>query len=100
MIYDLSNNTFATLYDQPTKAVQPANHGRQAGPLVPQPVRRWHPGSGRVNPAQPTGVNFLRTLGWANTMQAFGDDLYVASGYFGLNHMSLNSSCGHAGQLI
>jgi hypothetical protein len=42
-------------------------------------------------PAQPTGVQFLRTLGWANTMQAFGDDLYVASGYFGLNHLSLTA---------
>jgi hypothetical protein len=24
-------------------------------------------------------------------MQAFGDDIYVASGYFGLNHMSLTA---------
>jgi hypothetical protein len=24
-------------------------------------------------------------------MQAFGDDLYVASGYFGLDHMSLTA---------
>ena len=41
------------------------------------------------NPVQPTGNKFLRTLGWASSMQAFGDDLYVASGYFGLDHLSL-----------
>jgi hypothetical protein len=89
LIFDLSNDTFATLYDQPTKAyglqIMGANQGRLFLNLA---------GDGIVavdvsNPAQPAGNKFLRTLGWASSMEAFGDDLYVASGYFGLDHMSL-----------
>jgi hypothetical protein len=30
------------------------------------------------------GKQFLRTLGWANTIAFSGDEAYVASGYFGL----------------
>jgi hypothetical protein len=91
MIYDLSNNTFATLYDQPTKAYNLQIMGAKQGRLFLNLSGDGILAVDVSNPAQPTGVNFLRTLGWANTMQAFGDDLYVASGYFGLNHMSLTA---------
>ena len=40
-------------------------------------------------PAAPTGVSFLRTLGYATHLESFGDDVYVASGYFGINHLNL-----------
>jgi hypothetical protein len=40
-------------------------------------------------PAAPRGVRFLRTLGFATHIEFFGDDAYVASGYFGLSHLSL-----------
>jgi len=91
MIYDLSNNTFATLYDQPTKAYNLQIMGAKQGRLFLNLSGDGILAVDVSNPAQPTGVNFLRTLGWANTMQAFGNDLYVASGYFGLNHMSLTA---------
>jgi hypothetical protein len=89
MIYDLSNDTFATLYDQPTKAYNMQIMGAKQGRLFLNLSGDGILAVDVSNPAQPTGVKFLRTLGWGNTMQAFGDDLYVASGYFGLNHMSL-----------
>jgi len=89
MIFDLSNDTFATLYDQPTKAynlyIMGANQGRLFLNLSGDGILAVDVS----NPAQPTGAKFLRTLGWGSTMEAFGDDLYVASGYFGLDHMSL-----------
>jgi hypothetical protein len=43
------------------------------------------------NASAPRGVRFLRTLGFATHLEFFGDDVYVASGYFGLFHMNLNA---------
>jgi hypothetical protein len=89
MIFDLSNDTFATLYDQPTKAYNLQIMGANQGRLF---VNLSNDGILAIdvsNPAQPAGVKFLRTLGWASYMEAYGDDIYVASGYFGLDHMSL-----------
>ena len=37
----------------------------------------------------PTGITFLRTLGYATHLESFDDDVYLASGYFGLDHLSL-----------
>jgi hypothetical protein len=91
MIFDLSNDTFATLYDQPTKAYNLQIMGAKRGRLFLNLSGDGVLAVDVSTPTQPTGVNFLRTLGWANSMQAFGDDLYVASGYFGLNHMSLTA---------
>jgi hypothetical protein len=91
MIYDLGNDTFATLYDQATKAYNLQIMGAKQGRLFLNLSGDGILAVDVSNPAQPTGVQFLRTLGWANTMQAFGDDLYVASGYFGLNHLSLTA---------
>ena len=91
MIFDLSNDTFATLYDQPTKAYNLQIMGAKRGRLFLNLSGDGVLAVDVSTPTQPTGVNFLRTLGWASSMQAFGDDLYVASGYFGLNHMSLTA---------
>jgi hypothetical protein len=41
-------------------------------------------------PSAPVGVSFLRTLGYATHLETVNDDLYIASGYFGLEHRSLN----------
>ena len=91
MIFDLSNDSFATRYDQPTKAyglqIMGANQGRLFVNLSGDGILAVDVS----NPAQPSGARFLRTLGWATTMEAFGDDLYVASGYFGLDHMSMTA---------
>jgi hypothetical protein len=89
MIFDLSKDSFATLYDQPTKAynlqIMGANQNRLFLNLSGDGILAIDVS----NPAQPIGVKFLRTLGWASYLEAFGDDLYTASGYFGLDHMSL-----------
>jgi hypothetical protein len=44
-----------------------------------------------ADPAAPKGVKFMRTLGLATHIEFFGDDVYVASGHFGLYHMNLAS---------
>jgi len=92
MVFDLSQDTFASLYDQPTKAYNLNIMGAKQGRLFLNLS-----GDGILvvdvsNPAQPIGSKFLRTLGWASSMEAVGDDLYVASGYFGLDHMSMTAS--------
>ena len=38
------------------------------------------------DPTHPVGKQFLRTLGWGNTIAFAGDETYVASGNFGLYH--------------
>jgi hypothetical protein len=91
MIFDLSNDTFATLYDQPTKAYNLYIMGAKNGRLFLNLSGDGILAVDVSNPAQPTGARFLRTLEWGSTMEAFGDDLYVASGYFGLDHMSLTA---------
>ncbi|HEX7596898.1 MAG TPA: hypothetical protein VF518_01720, partial [Polyangia bacterium] len=40
-------------------------------------------------PSAPIGVSFMRTLGYATHLESFGNDVYVASGYFGLDHLNL-----------
>jgi len=59
MIYDLSNNTFATLYDQPTKAYNLQINGRHPGPLVFSICQAMVPAV--AVPSLSTG-SFLRTL--------------------------------------
>ncbi len=91
VILDVSQNTLNVLYDQPTKANNLGIMGAKQGRLFLN-----LPGDGVLavdvsNPAQPTGAKFLRTLDYASTLEAVGDDLYVASGYFGLDHMSLTT---------
>ena len=43
------------------------------------------------NPAAPKGVKFMRTLGVASHIEFFNNDVYVASGHFGLYHMDLSA---------
>ena len=91
MIFDLSNDIFATFYDQPTKAYNLQIMGANSGRLFLNLSGDGILAVDVSNPAVPIGDKFLRTLGWANSMEAFGDDVYVASGYFGLDHMSLSA---------
>jgi hypothetical protein len=91
-IFDLSRDKFDALYDQPTKASNLSLLGAKQGRLF---INLSGDGILAVdvsNPAQPTGAKFLRTLGYASSLEAVGDDIYVASGYFGLDHMSLSAS--------
>ena len=89
MVFDLSANRLDLAYNQPTNAyylhIMGTQKGRaflhlQADGIVVVDIAK---------PASPTPVRFLRTLGYATHLESFGDDIYVASGYFGLEHMSL-----------
>ena len=90
-IFDLASNTFQVLYDQPTKAYGLSLMGAKQGRLFMNLSGDGILAVDVSNPALPTGTKFLRTLGYANTLESVGDDLYVASGYFGLNHLSLSA---------
>jgi hypothetical protein len=92
MTFDLSENRLTLAYDQPTKAYYMRIMGTQKGRAFLNLQ-----GDGIVvldisKPASPTPVRFLRTLGYATHLESFGDDVYVASGYFGLEHMSLTET--------
>jgi hypothetical protein len=91
LIFDLTKNRFDALYDQPTKAYNLAIMGAKQGRLFLNLSGDGILAVDVSDPTQPTGSKFLRTLGWANYLEAFGNDLYVASGYFGLDHMSLTA---------
>lgn len=89
MVFDLSANKLDLAYDQPTKAYYMRIMGTQKGRAFLNLQ-----GDGIVvidisTPAAPKPVSFLRTLGYATHLESFGDDVYVASGYFGTEHMSL-----------
>ena len=89
MVFDLSQDTLSLAYDQPTKAYYMRIMGMQKDRAFLNLQ-----GDGIVvvdisKPAAPIGVSFLRTLGYATHLESFGDDVYVASGYFGLDHLNL-----------
>jgi hypothetical protein len=89
MVIDLSANRLGVAYDQPTKASGLRIMGAQKNRAFLNLQ-----GDGIVvvdtsKPTAPVGVTFLRTLGYATHLESFGDDVYVASGYFGINHLSL-----------
>jgi hypothetical protein len=90
MVFDLSAARLDLSYDQPTAAyylrIMGAQQSRaflnlQAAGIVVVDL---------ATPASPTPVRFLRTLGYATHLESFGDDIYVASGYFGIEHMRLS----------
>ena len=89
LIFDLSANQLSLAYDQPTKAYNLRIMGMdkdraflnlQGDGIVTVDVSK---------PAAPIGVSFLRTLGYATHLESFADDVYVASGYFGIEHLNL-----------
>jgi hypothetical protein len=92
MVVDLSANRLDMAYDQPTKAYNLRIMGTQKGRAFLNLQ-----GDGIVvidisKPTTPKPVRFLRTLGYATHLESFGDDIYVASGYFGTEHMSLTET--------
>jgi hypothetical protein len=92
MIFDLSQNALTLAYDQPTKAYNLRIMGLQKDRAFLNLQ-----GDGIVvvdtsKPTAPIGVSFMRTLGYATHLESFGDDIYVASGYFGLEHRNLKDA--------
>lgn len=90
MVFDLSANRLDLAYDQPTKAYYLRIMGTQKDRAF---LNLQGDGIVVVDIAKPTApkpIRFLRTLGYATHLESFDDDVYVASGYFGTEHMSLN----------
>jgi hypothetical protein len=107
MILDLSGNKLATAYDKPTRMYNMQLMGTHQGKLFINLTGNgqyygyyggsYGGGDGILvvdvnNASAPKGIKFLRTLGYATHLEFFGDDVYVASGFFGLTHMSLNAA--------
>jgi hypothetical protein len=92
VIFDLSADRLDLAYDQPINAYDVRIMAAQKGRVFMN-----LPGDGIVvvdtaQPTLPKPIRFLRTLGYATHLESFGDDVYVASGYFGLEHMSLTEA--------
>ncbi len=90
MIFDLSADRLDLAYDQPTNAYYMQIMGTQKGRAFLHLQADGIVVVDIAKPASPAPVRFLRTLGYATHLDSFGDDIYVASGYFGLEHMSLS----------
>jgi Beta propeller domain/LVIVD repeat len=106
VVFDMSGNKLGEAYNQATRMYNVQLMGTHAGKLFVNLTgngsfyrSRWGQGGGGdgilvidiSNASAPRGVRFLRTLGFATHLEFFGDDVYVASGYFGLFHMNLNA---------
>jgi hypothetical protein len=103
MIFDLEASTLSPIYDKPTGMYNMELMGIHEGKLfinLPGNGFSESPdgslGDGILvvdvtNPRAPRGMQFLRTLGFATHVEFFDQDMYVASGYFGLSHMSISA---------
>jgi hypothetical protein len=89
MAFDLSGGAFAPVYDAPTGMYNSDLVGVHAGRLLVNLQGDGFLVVDVAQPSQPRGVRFVRTLGWANNIEFTGSDVYVASGYFGVQHFGL-----------
>jgi hypothetical protein len=89
MVFDMSADRLDLAYDQSTAAYYMRIMGTQKGRAFLSLQADGIVVLDIAKPATPTPIRFLRTLGYATHLESFGDDVYVASGYFGLEHMSL-----------
>ncbi|HVR61416.1 MAG TPA: hypothetical protein VMU50_05920, partial [Polyangia bacterium] len=92
LIFDLGASTFASLYDQPTGMYNSDLVGEHDGRMLMNLQGDGFLVVDVSNPAAPNGVRFVRTLGWANNIEFSGDDVYIASGYYGLQHFALTDA--------
>jgi hypothetical protein len=105
IVFDMTGNKLSEAYNQATRMYNVQLMGTHAGKLFVNLTGNggfykssWGQGGGGdgilvvdiSNPSNPRGVRFLRTLGFATHLEFFGDDVYVASGYFGLFHLNLS----------
>ena len=89
-IFDVSKGKLSSLYDQPTRTYGVQLMGMYQGRLFVS-----LPGDGVLaadvsDPTAPTGLRFLRTLGWASHLEFAGNDAYVAAGSFGVFDLDLS----------
>jgi hypothetical protein len=89
LIFDVGGNGFAGLYDQPTRTYGVQLMGMHRGKLFLRLPNDGLLAANVADPAQPQGIRFLRTLGWASHLGFNGNDAYVAAGSFGVFNMNL-----------
>jgi hypothetical protein len=92
MTFDLSGGRFAPRYDGATGMYNSDLVGVHDGRLL---VNLQGDGFLVVDvgdPAAPRGVRFVRTLGWSQNIEFTDADVYVASGYFGVQHFGLGDA--------
>lgn len=92
LVFDLAGSSFSALYDQRTDMYSADIIGVHAGKLVVSLSGDGWLIVDVANPAAPSGLRFVRTLGWANAIEFAGDDAYIPSGYYGTQHFSLSSA--------
>lgn len=92
MSFDLAGGALTTAYDRPTRTYGVQLMGAHQGKLF---VTLPNDGVSMVDvadPARPRGTKFLRTLGWATHLEFAGDEVYVASGNFGVFNIKLDTA--------
>jgi hypothetical protein len=90
-IFDISKLTLDKAYDEPTGTYNMRLMGINDSRLFMN-----LPGDGVLavdlsDPKQPTGLQFVRTLGWASHIEFGQDTAYIAAGYFGIYQMNLKT---------
>jgi hypothetical protein len=92
LTFDLAGGRFASLYDAPTGMYGTDLVGVHGGRLL---VNLQNDGFLVVDVSDakaPRGVRFVRTLGWAENIEFAGADVYVSSGYFGVQHFGVGDA--------
>jgi hypothetical protein len=89
LIFDLSHGGFASLYDAPTGMYGSDLVGVHDGRLLVSLSSDGFLVVDVANPGTPVGVRFVPTNGWANNIEFAGGEVYVASGYYGVEHFSV-----------
>ncbi|HXI60771.1 MAG TPA: hypothetical protein VNO55_32145, partial [Polyangia bacterium] len=92
MMFDLAGGKFGSLYDQPTGMYNSDLVGQHDGRLLMNLQGDGFLVVDVSKPAAPIGVRFIRTLGWANNIEFAGSDVYVASGYYGMQQFNLGDA--------
>jgi hypothetical protein len=90
--YDLSGGKFATKYDAPTGMYNSDLIGVHDGRLLVNLQGDGFLVVDVTDASKPVGVRFVRTLGWANNIEFAGNDVYVSSGYFGVQHFGVGDA--------
>ena len=89
LVFDLSKLKLNKTYGAPTGTYNVRLMGTHKGRLFVN-----LPGDGilvvdATDPAKPVGQQFMRTLGYASHIEFYGNTVYVASGYFGIQQFNL-----------
>ena len=92
LTFDLSHGAFASLYDAPTGMYNSDLVGVHDGRLLMNLQGDGFLVVDVSDAGAPRGVRFVRTLGWANNIEFANDDVYVASGYFGVQHFGVRDA--------